>query len=275
MNNIFDIKRFGLTFRKDLMENGKRYTILFLAMIGIITIVNTWYSYVYYYNVSPIDSYFSNINDKLGVIIIVMFLVFGLLFASIFMSPMNSKTKKISYLSTPSSDFEKYLTRWLIMTVGYIISFFVALFFAEVLRVSICSAYYTNLNIEFINIDEYEYDKNILKIAVCIYFLFQSLFILGSTFWEKATFVKTISAMAIFALLLILAMRLVVIFAYGGDNSFEPIFNNYMNNITPEKNEEAIRLATNIISCIISFFAITNWVLAFFRLRESEIIKRL
>ena len=271
MSNIFNIKRFGLIFRKDMMENWKRYTLQFMAMIGIITVITTYVSFSFFDDMIKYPGYYGEITKELGGYIIAMCFVFGALFASTFMNPVNSKVKKISYLSNPASCLEKYFTRWLITTVGYIISFFIALCIAELLRVGICSAFYPDVDVEFISIAEYKNENEIVAAIIFItsfYFLLQSLFILGSTFWEKATFVKTFSALIIFILLVIFACRILIAVYYEDFYSFERKLNSFMM-------KKTFSQIVFYFSLTFYFFAITNWVLTFFRLRESEIIKRL
>ena len=289
MNNIFNIKRFGLVLRKELMENWKRYMILFLTMLTIITIVHMFVCYGQYnyyknldHNSNPdkqITPYHTLINFSS-----VLFFIFGILFSSTFMNSMNSKVKKISYLSNPSSHLEKYLTRWGITIVGYIISFFIALFIADALRVSIYSTIYPNLNIKFIDLfsiweDENKkslflfFSKEASIMYISFYLLFQSIFILGSTFWEKATFMKTIIAIVlIFHVFGFLCYGTILLF-YGGFDAFGNVLNSF--GPTFEKRDISDKQVAIYFSCIISFFTISNWIITYFRLRESEIIKRL
>ena len=281
MNNIFNIKRFGLVLRKDFMENWRRYVLLFLTMLGVITIVNTWYSLSEYSNIK--GGHIINLeylNKQLLLFSSLMFGGFGLLFSSTFMTPMNSKIKRITYLSNPSSNAEKYLTRWIIITVGYIISFFIALYIGDILRVGICSVYYSEIDSRFLDITKlvsFEYEnyyvfaKDYFIISICFYFLFQSLFVLGSTFWEKGTFVKTFTAVTLIILLYVLICRGFILFFYENID----MFGNVINSILPEKKDITQEQSITIIACITSFFSISNWLLAFFRFRESEIIKRL
>ena len=49
----------------------------------------------------------------------VIFYVMGMLFASSFMERMKTKTGRIAFLITPASAFEKYLSRWLLVTVVF------------------------------------------------------------------------------------------------------------------------------------------------------------
>ena len=282
MNNIFDIKRFGLVFRKDLMEGWKRYSLLFLTMLGIIAVVLIWY-YLDHYN----DIVKHNVVSTRGDVNALRYLAllfggFGLIFAATFMSPMNSKLKKITYLVNPSSSLEKYFTRWIIVTVVYIISFFIAMWIADALRVLICSARYPNLDVAFVDFtklihpgDDYNGayvfpQKRFFFFCVAMYFLFQSLFVLGSTFWAKTSFVKTFTASALIVLAYILVCRWLILFFYGSLDKFGNVLGSF----------ESLRNIDNehwflIMAFVMSAFTLLNWTLAYFRLRESEIIKRL
>jgi hypothetical protein len=285
MNNIFNIKRFGFAFRKDVMENWKRFALMFLTMLGVMAIVLTFQSLNYYDVVDIHGKNYENLNKNLLGALLVMFAAFGLLFASTFMNPMNSKTKRIAWLTCPASALEKYLTRWLIVTVGYAVAFFIALWMVDAMRVGICSARYPKLTVDFLDLSKLVCpgdgftsqegcvfaNRYTFGIVLNVYFLIQSLFILGSTFWEKATFIKTFTAVAVVVLAYILVCRQAILLFYGGEfdgfgnvlASFEGVFNN--------DRVKALTFAT----CVQSAFTLTNWVLAFFRIRESEIIKRL
>jgi hypothetical protein len=267
------------------MENWKRFALMFLTMLGIMAIILTFQSLDYYDTVDSYGKSYENLNNKLLSALLAMFAAFGLLFASTFMNPMNSKTKRIAWLTCPSSTPEKYLTRWMIVTVGYIISFFIALWIVDAIRVGICSARYPKLTVEFLDLSKLVYpggeftsqqgyvfiNRYLFAVVLNVYFLIQSLFVLGSTFWEKATFIKTFTAAAVIALAYILVCRQAILLSYGGEfdgfgnvlASFEGVF----------KNDEIKALI--FATCVLSAFTLTNWTLAFFRIRESEIIKRL
>jgi hypothetical protein len=284
MNNTFNIKRFGFVFRKDMLENWKRYMFLFLTMLGVIAIVFIGYSLDYYKLVKTIPDMVNhrNINLQLLGFSSLMFAAFGILFASTFMNPMNSKTKRIAFLTSPASNFEKALSRWLIVTVGYVISFFVALWLADALRVGICAARYPGLEVNFLDLsklirtNDFEkncaFDPNVFALALSSYFLVQSIFILGATFWEKAAFVKTFTIGAAIVLVFILVCRWAILLSYGGFGGFENVLESFT---VFRKNEISREQAFTVMASVISVFTLTNWTLAFCRIRESEIIKRL
>ena len=279
MNNIFNIKRFGLVFRKEFMENWKRYIMYFLTMFGIMTVVITWQTINHYDIVEKgLSSSFNlNINKQLLQSLWLMFFVSWMIFASRFMTPMDSKLKRISYLISPSSNFEKYLSRWIIVTVAYIILFFIALWIADVIRVVICSVRYNNIDVIFIDFTkliytgeelrfpEYLCDKKTFTFVLSICVLLQSICILGSTFWEKSTFIKTFVAGALIVFVYTLLYRWTVILFYGNFNVFGEILESSFN-------KDKVLM---FMSCMLCIFTLTNWTLAFFRFCESEITKRL
>jgi hypothetical protein len=277
MNNTFDIKRFGLVFRKDLMENWKQYAILFLTMLGIMAIVHTWKS-LDYFDLKTAGHANYDLNYILLVFSSLMFAAFGLLFASTFMSPMNSKIKRIAYLTCPASDFEKTLSRWIIVTAGYTVAFFAALLITEVLRVGICAASYPEMDVKFLDLSKLFRPGNdftstngyffgntyFFALALSLYFLIQSLFILGATFWEKATFVKTFTAGAAIILAFILVCRWAILLAYGDFNGFD----NVLESFEPLLGEEIGReQALTFVISAASVFTLVNWTLSFFRVR--------
>ena len=278
MNNTFNIKRFGFTFRKDLIENGKQYVLLLLTMFGLMALVITFQTLNHYAISKNADNHLS-LNRILLIYLSFMFLGFGTWFASTFSSPMNHKLKRLSYLISPASNLEKYLVRWIITTIGFIFAFFATMWFADALRVAIGSVVYPDLDIRFIDITQLfapdgrntgisyvVVPKEVFTILLSIYFLLQSIFLLGSTFWEKATFLKTFTAVAAIVAAFILICRWAILFFYGSLIGFGKVLDSFQLDQT---------FSTEQVIIVISAFTLTFWILAYFRMKESEIIKRL
>jgi len=279
MNNIFNFKRFGLVIRKDLMENMKRYMLLFLTMIGIMAIVTTTTTWRYCSTWGGGEQYDYMMHNKaLLEVLSYAFLAGGLLFASTFMAPMNSKLKRLSYLSNPSSNLEKFLTRWIIVTVGYILAFFAAMWMADALRVAVISARFPGLELKFIDLTKlyspngsryYFFTDEKFTILLFVYFFLQSLFLLGAMCWEKVSFVKTFVAVVTLVFAYVLLCRAAILIAYEeGLKGFGNIFRSFFKYNTGEM--------MWLVACVaMTVFTLASWVLAFFRFRESEITKRL
>jgi len=285
MNNTFNISRFALVLGKDFQEGWKRYSLQFLVMLGIMIVVLTWISLYAYSNIHTYEYNgitYTSVGEQLNLSLLVagtfMFLGFGIVFTSTLMEPMRSKTQRISYLSIPATDFEKFFSRWLIVSVGYVVAFFIALWFADALRIMITSMRYPGVDVSFLDFSkmiapegytghaEYlSYSRQVFVALLSLYIFIQSLFVLGATFWEKASFIKTFSAVAIIVTLFILLCRWAIIHSYanGGDGF------GVMIESLGDENAQML-----VLTCIFLFLAIVNWVVAGLRFRESEIIQR-
>lgn len=283
MNNTFDIKRFGLVMRKDFQENWKRHSLQFLAMLGIIAAV---LCFQYESEIhTTCSSEFCQVNSYANASLLIagsiLFLALGIVFASTLMEPMRNKTKKISFLIVPASDLEKYLSRWVIVVVGYTIAFFLALWLADLFRVAIFSIRYPNIDVEMLNFRElintnyYRtgdvggyafFSTHFFYMCLSFFFLLQSICVLGSTFWEKASFVKTFAASLVIVFSFLLVSRWTILLFFQDFNQFSRLSNS--------KLDFSESLGFLILTGVFVFFALVNWTIAYFRFRESEIIKR-
>lgn len=278
MNNTFDINRFVLLLRKDIQENWKKYLIRILTIYGALTLVTTWNSFLTYSELEQGFDRLKYLNRDLIVFTAFVFFIFGCISASLTMEPINSKTKRLTYLMNPSSSFEKYVSRWFIMTIGYIVVFFILFWLSDATRVMICSLRFPDVDVQFIHFDKfigkdnYDYVFNNMTrftFSVGLFFFIQSLFILGSTFWPKNSLVKTFSAgiITFITFLLVCWCTISLLFENGMDN-----FGNALQQKTFGVEDSII---VGYMAVVFIIFAVVNWILAFFRFRESEVIKRL
>ena len=292
MNNTFNIKRFGLVLSKDFQENWKRYLLQLLTLFGVIAVVLFFISYNEYTSMERnikaswfnMDDALFSLNKDLLIALIFLFLGFGVMTASTIMEPMRSKTKRISYLTNPASNFEKVLSRWLIVTIGYIIAFFAIVWLVDLIRVGFFSLKFSSLDVKMINFSELVaseknhkayryvfYNLHFFVVALSFYILLQSLFVLGASFWEKVSFIKTFSAITVIVILYLLICRWTILLSYTDFHQFT----NVLDSINYSIGRQINTVVTIITCCVLILFALINWTIAFFRFRESELIKRL
>lgn len=281
MNNTINIKRFGWVLGKDIRENWKRYALQFLVLFGVITIVFFILSNARY-KLASLD-FGSQITD-FGLLnaASILFAIFGILFSSTLMEPMRSKVKRIAYLSNPASDLEKFLSRWLIVTVGFVIAFCCALWMADLLRVAVFSVRFPKVDVRMIDWSRLVFPgekhgtitigylfphRSLFGLGVAAFLFCQSLYVLGATFWEKSSFMKTFAALCIISLLYIPVARLAYLWAFPDPDAFAVSMN--MLNLGSDIN------SLWYVNGVLLLMAVVNWVLAGFRFRESEIIRRL
>lgn len=277
-NDTFSIKRLSMLVQKDVQENWKKYLMHIVTLFGVLVAV---------FVINTSDTiYLDGQNRDLIIMSIFTFFAMGTIFASNMMEPMNSKTKRISYLMNPSLASEKFLARWLMVTVVYIIIFLLVLVPADIARVFISSLRYPDATIRFIDFsklvgdgdhssDHAFYPIEVFGMVIATFFWLQSLFVLGSTFWQKNTFVKTFSiGLIIFVVFLFTCYKLIgFVFADGMNDFFDAMYSNI--NGTESGDTDKLKQIIITITITFSFLALGNWVLAFFRFKEAEIIKRL
>lgn len=287
MNDIFDFKRFGLVIEKDIQERSKHYLLLFVLMLGVIAVVSTLITYTYFY--SPVqlnEMELLELNNRLIIVILIFFAVLGCIIASTIMEPMNSKVKKISFLSFPASDFEKFLSRWLIVTVGYVLLFIIAVFVADALRVGFCSLIFTRSPIPWIDWtfiaghnDTVYYSSFVfsevyyLHLAFSIFLFSQSLYVLGATFWPRFSFIKTYFAKQVLGVLFLVFCYIAIVVSYDKIDDFFNVLD-YFQASSPDLRLVQTKSIVSAVSAVLYGSTILNWGLAFMRFKESEIINR-
>ena len=275
-DTFFSAPRFVNLCRKEMVESWKANLLRFVMMYGIMAIAFVWNGYFQYnypeglinrgITQDPIWTF------ELGAFIWAL-VIMGLLSASFIMERMKTKTNRIAMLMTPATMFEKFFSRWLVFTFGFLIVFLIAFKLADWTRVVVYMVSYPELK-DIISSTPLSHlvgkeqfwtvfaDCNYFMLGISAYFFVQSLFVLGSSIWPKNSFVKTFSAIVVVAIIYIAigAALAKILFEARG-----------VHGVNQDISDEAMTLWTTII-----FFgmAIFNWVVAYFRFKESEIINR-
>ena len=275
-DTFFSAPRFVSLCRKEMVESWKANLLRFVMMYGIMAIAFVWNGYFQYNHPEglinrgitqdPIWTF------ELGAFVWAL-VIMGLLSASFIMERMKSETNRIAMLMTPATMFEKFFSRWLVFTFGFLIVFLIAFKLADWTRVAVYMVSYPELKDiiastplshlvgkgQFWTVFD---DCNYFMLGVSAYFFAQSLFVLGSSIWPKNSFVKTFSAIVVVAIIYIAIGSVLakILFEARG-----------VRGVNQDISDEAMTLWTTII-----FFgmAIFNWVVAYFRFKESEIINR-
>lgn len=275
-DTFFSTSRFVSLCRKEMVESWKANLLRFVMMYGIMAIAFVWNGYFQYNHPESLINR-GVTRDPIWTFELIIFLwaviIMGMLSASFIMERMKTKTNRIAMLMTPATMFEKFLSRWLVFTFGFFIVFLIAFKMADWTRMAVYMVSYPELKdiissaplSHLVGTEQYwtafqSCDSFMLGISA--YFFAQSLFVLGSSIWPKNSFVKTFSAIVVIAIIYIAigASLVKILFDMHGGHGGNP-------NIS----DEVLMLWVTII-----FFgmAVFNWVVAYFRFKESEIINR-
>lgn len=270
-DTFFSAPRFVNLCRKEMVESWKSNVLRVVLMYGLMAIILILNGY-YEYNTQLVIGK----NDPVWTFALVMFMCclcgFGCLSASFTMEKMKTKTSRLSVLMTPATSFEKFASRWLVSTFVFLIVFLIAFKLADYTRVLIYSLVYPEIKViaavplsHWIGGNHYSLFSTVGDFVSVIvgYFFFQSCFVLGSSIWPKNAFLKTFVA----GVLVIVVYGLIL--SAVGNALFDT---NDLYSFDRSFSKDAI---AEIKSVVCMLLALMNWILAYFRFKESEIINRM
>lgn len=264
-NQFFNLRRFGMLCRMEWIGAWKMHLRRFVACYVVLLSLLLCYSMPRYselaMHISP--NYSIDFDGIMIQFLLVFFYASGIVYVSFFMEGMKTKTGRASFLTLPVSAFEKYLSHWLLVTVGFIVVFTVALGLADFTKVLVCRMMYGEVADQINLVSWKEWcDSPYFKVRVCAlisgFCFLQSLFVLGSLLWSKNTLIKTCGALAGIVLIHVAVVYLIHESSGGFSRGV------YIDDDT---------LGTFLI-VLGAVFAVFNWTLAYFRFKESEIINR-
>jgi hypothetical protein len=191
MNQFFSFKRFTLLVLKHWADNKKRYGLSVLAFIGLLI---TWFVFTLL-----VEPDIRMPKDVQQITYFFSLFVVGTFYASQYFSDLGSRSKGINFLLVPASAFEKLLCSLLYTVVLFFVVFTTIFYIVDSLMVAISSNLPGNnevngkptvVNVFKIIILRFNRDSTINFLL--LYFSVQSVFLLGSVFFEKYSFIKTI-----------------------------------------------------------------------------------
>ncbi|MES2881881.1 MAG: hypothetical protein V4676_07025 [Bacteroidota bacterium] len=192
MNQFFSLKRFSLLVVKHWADNKRRYALSILAFLGLLV---TWFAFT-------MLTGFDNIPMGKAVQQITFFFslfAVGTFFASQYFGHLGSRSKGINFLLVPASAFGKLLCSLLYTVLLFFVVFTAAYYLVNTLMVAIANTLPASsgglakpsvVNVFKIILIKFNTDSTINFLL--FFFSVQSAFLLGSIYFEKYSFIKTI-----------------------------------------------------------------------------------
>ena len=271
-NNVFSVPRFGAYLQKHIVDNIRLYMMAVVVLAGVLLMLMI-FTVITGTNI-PVYS------DLIPFYMIGMFIT-GMIFTSMTFSHLADKSRGIDFLLMPASHFEKFLTTWLITTVGFLLVYHIAFFAAVYIGASIIAAK-TGLHLRN---DLGEYGKHFPWYNwYFVWFVVQAIFLLGAIYMHKFSYIKTMFALIIFVAGLYFVNLLIVNILFG--NHMAPWYAAapFIGNNTwdqpehfPGRGLHYVALfppkgMTNAYLFIAKYLvAPVLWTLTYFRLKDKEI----
>jgi hypothetical protein len=208
MNQSFDINRWWLLVGKHWSENKKKYMLAPVAIAGLLLL---WFTIIVLSDNHRIVQ-----EVQMGTYYTGLFLV-GCLYGSTLFADLGSKTRGLNYLVVPASHFEKLLCS-LFYAVVVFFTCYTAIFYVldiVMLKAGNALAYSQWLKShatgsvfvpsEIMNVfylKGRQDEPNVLIYILLLYFVLQAIFIFGSVYFSKFSFIKTVIVSLLIGLLI-------------------------------------------------------------------------
>jgi hypothetical protein len=274
MNPTFDLSRWGLLVRQHWIENKKRYLLSMAALAGVLFM---WFFYMCLVDeVNPMDAMIQR-----GTYLFLIS-ISGCFYASQFFRELGSRSKAINYLLLPASSLEKLLVSILYSIVLFFIVFTAIFYLVDVIVIALVNAIhpvYTEPNVNgviqkasVINVFGWFGVANGVSFFLSAYFAIQTAFLLGSVYFEKYSFVKTVISLFVVFLVIYLVIWFFVdtILPDGGYHRDIGSFR-----IQNNGNDHLVELPNVVREVLVGLFKygfpFFFWVVTYFRLKEKEV----
>ncbi|WP_418698077.1 hypothetical protein [Bacteroides sp.] len=270
-DTFFSLNRFASVCRKEMVENWKTYVLRSVMVYGILAIAFVWRGYFEYRYMGTSAPDIDPVWGFESTMFLCGLVAWGCISASFAMERMKSKTSRIVVLMTPATMFEKFFSRWLIATCGFLVVYFVAFKMADWTRVAVYALSYPDLDMitsfplwQFCTNGGHFYEVSVGNEALMFvsgYLVIQSFFFLGGVVWPKNALVKTFAA----------GISIVVVYVLFSITLGKAILPNNFYMSGSNMSEERMRTIMTSFNFVLVLF---NWGIAYFRFKESEIINR-
>jgi len=281
MNQTFDFGRWWMLVAGHWAENRKRYLLALLAMGGMLA---AWYGFLLAIDkFGPLNLFLQYTAYYCGLYII------GCLYASTIFAELGGKARAIQYLSIPASHLEKLLCGILFGVVLFFLAYTLIFYIVDIPMVSMANRIIAREHqhwpgtmepigqVEVLNLWNNQWapipDKQ-FHLILLGYFVVQSAFLLGSVYFIRWGFIKTIVAILVLWLAFILfmdkALRELVPEGWHYDSPVQWISNNIQQGPT-----QFIRLRPSLERILIFLIQYSIapflWLVTYFRLKEKEV----
>lgn len=298
MNQLFDAGRWWLLVGKHWSENKKKYTLSLIAITGLSLL---WFSIV-----TLIDNRSVVPDVQMSTYYTGLFLA-GCLYGSTLFADLGSKTKGLNYLVVPASHLEKLLCLLFYAVIVFFACYTFIFYVLDFVMVKAGNALAYNhwlkdhaAGTSFIPQEVFNVfylkgrgqdEPNVLWYVLLLFFVLQAIFICGSVYFAKFSFIKTVIvtllAGLLFAFIAIQGVGRIMPPGgyYHGITSYETYtvksgvtVNGVTDGITIYNDPVTDKLVTipdwigDVLLFLLKFaFAPLLWLATYYRLKEKEI----
>jgi hypothetical protein len=255
-DSLFDWKRLIHLIKNEIVGSYRSLLVTTGALAGILLVI---------YLLQMIGH---NSRDFLQVWYFLILFIGGFVVSSKIFSPIHDRRQNYIYLTLPASDYEKFISKLLLSSVGWVIGATVCYVLFSIIAMAVSQLIWED------SMGIFSPFKADYLTGMAVYLVLQSIFVFGSVYFQKNALAKTVGSLFLFGLCLALITGLLarLIFAkyIPWHSNWEFDCSQYFNHVVDIK--AFFHGFVTVVKYLFWFgLAPFFWVLSVIRLKETEV----
>lgn len=249
LSNYFELSRFWLLLKMELFRSRKGFLITIVMTFGLL------FTGFILENIFSSNSVF----DSHAVSYTFFLLTGGFILSSLAFSDLGNPLRRYSYLTLPASTFEKFMSMWLMTSIGWILMFTITFIIYALMANS--AGHFFFRNVTFQAFDPLE---KATLVAIGYYIIFQAIFMVGAVHFRGYVIPKTIFVMMLFVMICGLVFYIIMADIIHTADQCPPGYNPF--------EEKSIKQFLQIVGWFGTWIlAPLCWVITYIGLKEQEV----
>lgn len=271
----FNMHRFLLVAKRDIMEDWKgnltkgigNYALYTIIMISLF--INS--------HGMKFHDFIANMAEWILLFTSIVFIFVS----SDVLSPLSSKAKRISFLNLPATNLEKFVWRFLYVSVGFLAINLAAIIlldithylllplfslgegYANLLTPYLIAEIYDRITSIYFNVDGTPIDISAISVTTFLVMSLwaHSLYLVGGCIWQKYPVLRTVSALFFLFVLILIVLKM-----------FSPVLLDIKPFMTEFFRNNGVKPFVIIVDCVIGAFTLLNWWISYRFFRNMQIV---
>lgn len=271
----FNMHRFLLVAKRDIMEDWKgnltkgigNYALYTIIMISLF--------------INSHGMKFHNFIANMAEWILLFTSIVFIFVSSDVLSPLSSKAKRISFLNLPATNLEKFVWRFLYVSVGFLAINLAAIIlldithylllplfslgegYANLLTPYLITEIYDRITSIYFNVDGTPIDISAISVTTFLAMSLwaHSLYLVGGCIWQKHPVLRTVSALFFLFVLMLIVLKM-----------FTPVLLDIKPFLAEFFHNNGVKPFVIIVDCVIGAFTLLNWWISYRIFRSMQIV---
>lgn len=271
----FNMHRFLLVAKRDIMEDWKgnltkgigNYALYTIIMISLF--INS--------HGMKFHDFIANMAEWILLFTSIVFIFVS----SDVLSPLSSKAKRISFLNLPATNLEKFVWRFLYVSIGFLAINLAAIIlldithylllplfslgegYANLLTPYLIAEIYDRITSIYLDVDGTSIDISAISVTTFLVMSLwaHSLYLVGGCIWQKHPVLRTVSALFFLFVLMLIVLKI-----------FSPVLLDIKPFMTEFFRSNGVKPVVIIADCVIGAFTLLNWWISYRIFRSMQIV---